>query len=175
MSIPGKAPKAAQILAAILGSSLSLAAYAGPARSVKVISTPEVQDPYAQHVASTSTFNRVTAAFDAVPEGQTLFITDISLRTALIVRGGNTFAQIRECVLELRDFSETIIFSRYIPVSSQFEEFNFNGANSLAVAADRVSVFASAGETPVVNCIWTLNGEGPSLDASLAGYTVTGQ
>jgi hypothetical protein len=140
-----------------------------------VISTPEVQSPYAQHVASTSTFNRVNAAFDAVPEGQTLFITDVSLRTALVVRGGNTFAQVRECVLELRDFSDAVIFSRYIPVSVQYEELDFNGANSLAVAADSVSVFASAGETPVVKCIWTLNGEGPSLAASLAGFTVTGQ
>ena len=175
MSIQGNAPKAAQILAAILGSSLSLAAYAGPARSVKVISTPEVQSPYAQHVRSSSTFNRVTAAFDPVPEGQTLFITDVSLRTFLTVRGGTRFEQVRECVLELRDFADTVVFSRYIPLSGQFEEFNFSGANSLVVAADSVSVFASAGETPVVRCIWTLNGEGPSLDWSLAGYTVTEQ
>ena len=159
------------IIAIIVGS-LSASAEAAPAKSVEVVNTPEVQSPYSQYETSYSANSQVRVEFDPVPYGQTLFITDVSLKTT--ARAYDEYSTFRECKLETRDASGSVVFIRYIPFGDQIDFPNL-GYESHVLADASVFVFASAGETIEINCLWLDAGRGSSVSASISGYTVASQ
>ena len=154
--------KMQNIIALSLGVQTT-SAFGGPVKSVEVVITPEVTNPYEQNAIGTQ---GEPAIFDAVPEGQTLFITDVSLQTTHQSDIGATVV-LFDCRLEIVDASDTVIFTRYIPFNPQVEVPNFF-KDDRALADATVSAFASSGDTPRLKCFW-YPGTDVTVRASISG------